>query len=259
MSPEHQKVQEIASDWLDQGIGAALLDAEQARLSEALDGVFGEHLIQIGRWGSAEGVKALARTQLATTVYREGEGGDVAADFSRLPFSTGSVDAVVMPHTLDLSDRPHDVLRESHRVLRSEGKIIILGFKPFGFWGLRNLFSRTGYPAGTRRLHSERNLRDWLALLNMRIDDYQRFFFRLPVSRLGMPISSRWESFGQRLWPEFAACQMIAARKRVATLTPVKPSWRTRARVAGGVSEGGLRPVARLADRAPDQDATPSG
>ncbi|MEL7310038.1 MAG: class I SAM-dependent methyltransferase [Pseudomonadota bacterium] len=246
-------------DWLQSPIGDALLAAENDRLRATLEGVFGEHLLQIGRWGSREGVKPLVRTQSATTVFGPGEGGDVAAEFWRLPFATSSVDALVMPHTLDFSDRPHDVLREAHRVLRSEGKLVILAFKPFGAWGLRNLLTPGGYPNGAKRLHGERNLKDWLALLNMRVDDYQRFFFRWPVRGLGSPISSRWEAIGQRWWPEFAACQLITARKRVAAMTPLRPSWRTRAQVVGGsVSDTGLRPVARLRKRPGDQDPTPS-
>ncbi|MEL6300860.1 MAG: class I SAM-dependent methyltransferase [Pseudomonadota bacterium] len=243
--------------WLQNGVGSVLMGAETDRLRTQLEGVFGEHLLQVGRWGSVEGVKPFARTQTATTVYAAGEGGDVSAEFWRLPFVTGSVDALVMPHTLDFSKRPHDVLRESHRVLRSEGKMIILAFKPFGFWGLRNLVTPGGFPAGAERLHGERNLRDWFALLNMRVDDYQRFFFRLPVDRLSGSLSLRWEAFGQRWWPEFAACQLITARKRVAAVTPVRPSWRTRARVVG-VNESGLRPVARVGDSTPgDHDPTP--
>ncbi|MEL7024923.1 MAG: methyltransferase domain-containing protein [Pseudomonadota bacterium] len=246
-------------EWFESAVARALLEAQSARLRATLDGVFGEHLLQIGRWGTREGVKPLARTQAATTVYGRGEGGDVAAEFWNLPFATSSVDALVMPHTLDFSERPHDVLREAHRVLRSEGKLVMLAFKPFGFWGLRNFLTPGGYPTGARRLQGERNLKDWLALLNMRVDDYERFFFRLPLRGLGAPISARWESIGRRWWPEFAACQLITARKRFAAMTPLRPSWRTRAQVVGGsVSETGLRPVARLRKGPGDQDPTPS-
>ncbi|MEM7601458.1 MAG: NAD(P)-binding domain-containing protein, partial [Verrucomicrobiota bacterium] len=44
---------------------------------------------------------------------------------------------------------PHDLLRESHRVLRSEGRLLLVGFKPFGLWGVRRLWSRGRFPPGT--------------------------------------------------------------------------------------------------------------
>ncbi len=245
----------LAPDWLAQPLGGALLAAEHEQLGHALDGVFGEHLLQIGRWGPEEGCMPFARTQLATTVYRPGEGGMVSADYDRLPFDSDSVDAVVLQHTLDVTEHPHDVLREAHRVLRSEGRLLMVGFKPFGPWGARRLWSRRRFPPGVRNVLGDRVLRDWLRLLGMRTHEHQRFFFRLPVNRWGGSLSDEWESRGKRWWPEMAACYIIHARKRVAAMTPLRPSWRTRARVVGGVPEPSLRHVVvRIAD---DDDNRP--
>ena len=73
--------------------------------------------------------------------------------------------------------------------------------------------------------------------------EHQRFFFRLPVNRLGGPLSESWEARGRRWWPEMAAVYLIHARKRVAALTPLRPSWRSRARVVGGMPEPSMRKV----------------
>lgn len=235
-----------APGWLQTPLGQALLEAETHVLTHALDGVFGEHLLQIGRWGDEAGWMAQARTQHASRVFGPGEGGDVAADFTCLPFDSGSVDAVLLPHTLDLTTNPHDVLRESHRVLRSEGRILLLGFKSFGLWGLRRLWSRHQFPPGMSQVLGDRVLRDWLQLLDLRVYDHQRFFFRLPLTRLGQPASANWEQRGKRWWPELAACYLLHARKRVAAVTPVMPRWRARARVVGGVAEPSLRKVVEL-------------
>lgn len=232
--------------WLRLPLGKALLAAETEVLTHALDGVFGEHLLQIGRWGEEAGFTPLARTQVATRVYGPGEGGDVAADFTRLPFDSDSVDAVLLPHTLDLTAHPHDLLRESHRVLRSEGRLLLLGFKPFGLWGVRRMWSRGRFPPNVNTVLGDRKLRDWLRLLDLRIYDHQRFFFRFPLSSLGQPPSRDWEQRGKRWWPEMAACYLLHARKRVAALTPMRPSWRARARVVGGVPEPSLRNVVEL-------------
>lgn len=239
--------------WLRLPLGQALLSAETEVLRHALDGVFGEHLLQVGRWGDAPGFTALARTQSATRVFRPGEGGDVAADFTRLPFESDSVDAVLLPHTLDLTANPHDVLRESHRVLRSEGRLLLLGFKPFGLFGLRRLWSRGRFPPGVGNVLGDRVLRDWLQLLDLRVYDHQRFFFRLPFAGMGHSLSPEWEQRGKRWWPELAACYLLHARKRVAALTPLRPRWRTRARVVGnGVAEPSYGNVVEL--RRPGDD-----
>ena len=245
--------------WLRLPLGKSLITAEPEVLTHALDGVFGEHLLQVGRWGDEAGFTPLARTQVATRVYGAGEGGDVTADFTRLPFDSDSVDAVLLPHTLDLTANPHDLLRESHRVLRSEGRLLLVGFKPCGRWGVRRLWSRGRFPPGTQNAVGDRKLRDWLRLLDLRVYDHQRFFFRLPLTGMGHPPSPEWEQRGKRWWPELAACYLLHARKRVAAITPVMPSWRKRARVVGGVPEPSLRNVVELRPATDDiNDPEPS-
>ncbi|MEM7762892.1 MAG: class I SAM-dependent methyltransferase [Pseudomonadota bacterium] len=245
----------ITDEWLSGRLGSELLSAEQALVDDVLEGVFGEHLLQIGRWGGApEGMIANARTQHSVTVYEAGQSGQVSADFARLPFADQSVDAVLLPHTLELAARPHDILREAHRVLRSEGHLMLLGFKPIGFWGLRRLLSRRSFPPGTERVLGERKLHDWLQLLDLRIQQHHRFFFRMPISRQWGGQRIPWEELGQRWWPELGACYWIQARKRVATLTRIRPSWKQRARVVSGIAEPSLRdalksaPVKKLPD-----------
>ncbi|MFK8053119.1 MAG: class I SAM-dependent methyltransferase [Woeseiaceae bacterium] len=229
--------------WLESPLGIALLEKEQAVIDEALDGVFGEHLVQLGWWGKDAGVVGASRAQHTVRVVCDDQSGDVAADFTRLPFEDDSVDAVLLPHTLDLVARPHSVVREAHRVLRSEGHLMILGFKPVGLWGARRLLSRGQFPPGVRNVIGDRKLRDWLQLLDLRVQQSDRFFFRLPTGRrLGLG-GEQWEVFGQRWWPELAACYWLQARKRVSTLTPLRPSWRSRARVVGGIAEPSLRDV----------------
>ena len=48
----------------------------------------------------------------------------------QLPLASQSMDLVVMPHVLEFSKDPHQILREAERVLMPEGQIIIAGFNP---------------------------------------------------------------------------------------------------------------------------------
>ncbi|MCP5091243.1 MAG: hypothetical protein GY949_10000, partial [Gammaproteobacteria bacterium] len=38
-------------DWLNTALGTALLQQESRVVEEALDGIFGEHCLQLGLWG----------------------------------------------------------------------------------------------------------------------------------------------------------------------------------------------------------------
>jgi SAM-dependent methyltransferase len=234
---------QFVQDWLETPLGAALLQQETRVVEEALDGIFGEECLQLGIWGENRTFTRFTRTQHCAVIGESAFGEPCAiGDFHRLPVDSDSIDAVLLPHTLDYSDRPHEILREVDRVLRADGQIVILGFKPLGLWGLRRLIPGAGMPPGADHLISERRLRDWLKLLDMRIRNEQRYFFRWPLPRRKVSPARKWERRGRALWPELAACYMLTAQKRVSTLTPVRTLWRTQPKVVTGLAE----PTARV-------------
>ena len=235
-----------AREWLETPLGEALLQQEVRVVEEALDGIFGEYCLQLGLWGDRRSFMRFTRTQRCALVGETLVGEPcVVADYHRLPVESDSVDAVLLPHTLDFSERPHEILREIDRVLRAQGHIVILGFKPGGLWGLRRLVHGAGMPPGAVDLISEKRLRDWLKLLDMRIQSTQRYFFRWPLPRRKVNATQKWEQVGQALWPEAAACYMLTAQKRVSAMTPVKPLWRRKPKVVGGLAEPSTR-VSRI-------------
>ena len=233
-------------DWLQSPLGEALVQQEARVVEEAFDGIFGEHCLQLGLWGDNRTFLRFARTQRCVLIAEStlGEPGAVG-EFHRLPVESDSIDAILLPHTLDFNDRPHEVLREVDRVLRANGHIVILGFKPIGLWGLRRLIPGAGMPPGADHLISQRRIRDWLQLLDMRIRSEKRYFFRWPLPRKSVRTSQKWERRGQTLWPELAACYMLTAQKRVSTLTPVRPLWRRKPKVVAGLAEPSTR-VSRI-------------
>ncbi len=211
-------------------------------VEDALDGIFGEQCLQLGLWGDNRTFLRFTRTQHCSLIAATSFGRPCAiGDMHRLPIESDSVDAVLLPHTLDYSDRPHAVLREVDRVLRRDGRLVILGFKPTGLWGLRRLIPGAGMPPGADHLISDRRLKDWLELLDMRIEGTSRYFFRWPLPGNKARGSNKWEQLGQAWWPELAACYMLSAQKRVSTLTPVRPLWRRQPKVVGGLAEPSTR------------------
>jgi SAM-dependent methyltransferase len=212
----------------------------------AISYIFGEYCLQLGLWGEPRHFLKAARTQRKVCIAAPenvvaGAAPDLHGQLHRLPIASDSMDAVLLPHTLDYSARPHAILREVHRVLRSDGHLIVLGFKPGGLWGLRRLVPGAGLPPAIEHLISDRRLSDWLRLLDMRIHGMSRYFFRWPLPGNKGWCSESWERRGQRWWPELSACYMLTAQKRLYTLTPVKNPWRARPKVVGSLVEPSTR------------------
>jgi SAM-dependent methyltransferase len=237
-------------EWLETPFGQALLNQEVRLVEEAFDGLFGEQCLQLGIWGKSNTFLRFARTQRTTCITDGTLSGEdrasVIGALHRLPVESDSIDVAFLPHTLDYSDeRTHAILREVDRVLTPHGHIVVLGFKPGGLWGLRRLVPGAELPPGAGSLISDRQLTDWLQLLDMRIQGITRYFFRWPLPGQKRASSAVWEARGRRFWPELAACYMLTAQKRVVTLTPVKQPWRSRPKVVGGIAEPTTR-VSRI-------------
>ena len=231
---------ESVRQWLTSPLGDALVQQESRVVEEALDGIFGEQCLQLGVWGESNTFLKHARTQrtwLMDVGAPDGRAPTIVGQFHNLPIQDDSIDCVILPHVLDYSDRPHAVLREVDRVLTAHGHLVILGFKTGGLWGVRRLIPGAGLPPDADHLVPERQLRDWLQLLDMRVHGVMRYFFRWPLPGIRRASSPKWEQRGQRWWPELAACYMLTAQKRVSTLTPVKPVWRRSPQVVAGLAE----------------------
>lgn len=246
-SPDHP----IRPEWLVSPLGQRIYALERKLVAEALAQVFGWQLLQIGEWGEDFGLLTAARTQrkavLGENVLPGAESGimHIRSRLDALAIASDSVDAVLLPHTLEYAADPHELLREVERILPGDGQLIILGFRPFSVWGLRNLFARTGFPPGTERFIAEHRLRDWLKLLGFEITDARRYLFTWPWGRAAPGRQRFLEQTGNALWPLFAGAYLLRARKRVYALTPIQPRWRTRTRVVGGLIE----PTTRLGTR----------
>jgi SAM-dependent methyltransferase len=234
--------------WLRSPVGQRVYALERKLAAEALAQVFGWQMLQIGLWGDDDGLIADGRTQRKTVLAWHGDRcgartGTIRSRTDSLAIASDSIDAVVLPHTLEYEPEPHEILREVERILSGEGHLVIFGFRPHSSWGLRHLFARDGFPPGVERLISEGRLRDWLKLLGFEIVDARRYLFTLPWGSSHQPSVSFFERAGARLWPLFAGGYLIKARKRVYTLTPVRPRWRLRPKVVGGLIEPTTRGV----------------
>jgi SAM-dependent methyltransferase len=249
LNPMQGKPNDVA-DWLRSPIGQRVYALERKHVSEALAQVFGWQLLQIGLWGDDHGLIAQARTQQKSVLARHTDDTHsllvecaalVQSRADSMAIASDSVDAVLLPHTLEHVPDPHAVLREVERILMGEGHVIVLGFRSFSLWGTRNLFAGQGFPPGTERFLGERRVRDWLKLLGFEIVDAKRYLFTLPFGG-AVPGAQRFlETMGERAWPLLAGAYMLKARKRVYAVTPIRMRWRARTGVVGGLVEPAAR------------------
>jgi SAM-dependent methyltransferase len=229
--------QRLAS-WQRSPLGRALLEAESQLMEVALDDVFGHALLQVGPWGLDRelltGCRARHHSTVAAAVAADGTIPDLLAHPAHLPIASGSIDAVLLPHCLEIEPDPQAVLREADRVLYAEGCLLVLGFHPWSPWGLRAAASRQGFPPGFARLLSERRLRDWLVLLGYEVAGPRHYLYNLPRDRAeGEPMRG---ALKRGLFnPLPPGGYLLKARKRVYGLTPLKQRRRERAPLVGAL------------------------
>ena len=87
-----------------------------------------------------------------------------------LPVASQTLDLLLLPHVLEFSAHPHQILREAERVLMPEGSLIISGFNPYSLWGLWRMlpYNDREYPWCGRFISLSR-IKDWLALLGLEV------------------------------------------------------------------------------------------
>jgi SAM-dependent methyltransferase len=195
-----------------------LLELEEQELARLLPELFGRHILQVGSWG--RGTSLLAASQmLHSAVLGTVRGFDAQALAvpDQLPVLAKSVDAVLLPHSLEFSRSPQSVLREVNRILTDRGRLLVLGFNPWSAWGLRHRLGlpHRAFPPGAR-LFSVGRLRDWLELLDFEVCELRRFGVGFPWTA---PRSEGVGNAMQRMFDTLADAYLLVAKKRVIPMT----------------------------------------
>ncbi len=220
--------------WFATPQGAYVLAWERAQLDRIVADVFGYFAVQVG----VPGVDFLQANR-ATSRFCAGLYGKcaVVADAHELPFAAESLDLLLMPHLLEFSDEPHQILREAERVLRPEGELIVTGFNPISLWGLRKLFLRARRAPWNAEFVSVLRVKDWLKLLNFEMRGGRFGCYKPPFE------SEKWlcrfdflENAGNHWWPVAGAVYVMQAKKRVAGMRVITPRWRRQPQRASGLS-----------------------
>ncbi len=237
--------------WFRSPLGRHLLRAEKAAVERAVSRFFGYHqlemllgidtevgeksllghrILAVPDLDHPDAAKALGRLQ------DNPSSGVLLCDADELPLASESIDLVILHHTLDVSQHPHQALREANRVLRSGGHMVLVGFNPVSSWGLRKLLSRSRRAPWNARFLTASRLEDWLSLLDFQVKKIGHSFFMPPVG------NSSWlkrfaflERLGIRLRLPMGAFYVMQAQKRVAGTMPLRSKWKTQPLTSGAV------------------------
>lgn len=227
--PDYRASHRSFEAWFQSSLGQALLEDQRACISTHVAELGGARQLHIALSHRLPLAPDTDFTQhiLATPYWRKDlPEGVVVCDPDELPFPSGSVDLVILHHTADFTAWPHQVLRESARVLRGGGQLLLLGFNPLSSWGVRRLLSRRRRgPWGGRFLLKSR-MEDWLHLLDFSVERSGSYFFRLPLQRETSGRSSLLEYAGTQGMLPLGAYYCVLATKRVYSPIARRRAWR---------------------------------
>jgi SAM-dependent methyltransferase len=216
------------ADWFATPLGQYLRSREQAYFDRALADIFGYHALQIGLTECP--FLQASRITTRITVDLE-EPAQVLADPHWLPFAENSMDLIVLPHVLEFTDEPHQLLREVHRVIRPEGQLVIAGFNPFSLFGAKRYFGREQTMPWNGNFIALYRLKDWLSLLGFEVAGGSLDAYVPPhsqekwIRRFGF-----FEKAGDRWWPIAGGVYFLRATKRLLGMRVITPQWSRRVR-----------------------------
>lgn len=191
-----------AAAWFRRGVGRRAAAEKRRICAEILRDIFGLYGAQL----SGGGQVLFAASPVRRCLFIGQNGGDLCADWRELPFETDALDLLILDHALEASAEPHAVLREAARVLRPQGRLLVIGFNPW------SLLALSGDVPWRRRWLSVARIKDWLTLLDMAPRGGVYAMFLPPWGRRRW---LRWmDPAGRRWWPLAGGVFFLDAVKR---------------------------------------------
>lgn len=230
MTHGYRKIQNW-NHWLThQALGRMLVQSEQPLFSSLLENYYGKHALLIGVPNQMDLLQAseMACQSMVSPLMTEHHLTNyIEGDFLELPFSTGSIDLVLLPHTLEWVDNPRQLLAEACRIIKPEGLIMVAGFNPYSAWGLKKSLNQNKHiPWSSHFIHGNL-VKQWLRLADFTIEKQVGALYRPPISNVGIYKKLHFlEKIGSVCYPFFSGIYIFLARAKVIPLTPIKLRWK---------------------------------
>ena len=212
-------------EWQQSAAGQAFLQYEQQQLKSMLRLVSGPVVVQLGAKPENSFLRDFDFPYAFTADNKSGSTINMLTDYEFLSLEANSINTIIVPHILERSSLPHQVLREVQRVLCPEGYAVISCFNPYSLFGMQS-FINFNTPK-LKKLYSLRRLKDWLELLQFDIVGSSIFQYAPLFSSERVRNSTQFlESVGNRWMPMFGAAYILVAKKRDYAITPFNKNKR---------------------------------
>lgn len=210
--------------------GRHLLAEEERTLSLLLTKHYGKHalLLGVGNQHSLLNSTNIAfHSLISPFVHTETFPGYIEGDFHEIPILTGSIDLVLLPHTLEFIDNPRQLLSEACRIIKPEGLIVICGFNPYSTWGLRKLFTKDKITPWNANFLPSGKIKSWLQLADFEMERHSSIMFAPPFKNPHLYAKFQFlEKIGRNCFPSSGGVYILLARAKVVPLTPIRLKWK---------------------------------
>lgn len=151
----------------------------------------------------------------------------IESEYYELPLMSGSIDLVLVPHTLELIDNPHQLLLEACRVVKPGGEIIIFGFNPFSLFGLKKWWMNHKEIPWSHHFISPHTVKKWLALADFELIKQNMLFYRPPIEKNLIYKKLKFmEWMGHKFHAPWGNIYVLIAKANMLPLTPIKLHWK---------------------------------
>jgi SAM-dependent methyltransferase len=147
-----------------------------------------------------------------------------AAGEDSLPFADLSFDRILLVHGLELAENARRLLRETWRILRDDGRLLIIVPNRTGWWAYRD-----STPFGHGLPYSAGQLNNLLAGGLFRVERRDAALWMPPLDmRLVLRGAPLFERAGRRMMPGLAGVTLVEAVKDVYAALPLRAVPRRR-------------------------------
>ena len=214
-----------SQDWFNSPLGRYVISLEYNYINPVVMDTFGFYAIQMGNFG----IDFLDHSRIQNKFSANSNLADLLTSNEALPFDESSLDLLIAPHILEKMSKPYELLKEIHRVLMPEGRLIITGFNPMSLWGIKRLLSfDIDYPWNTKFIPLSK-IREWLPIVGLEMVEGKMGCYIPPIQQASwLKKIKALEKFGDRWWPMLGGFYFLVIQKRVHGMTPIKPHWQKR-------------------------------
>ena len=208
-------------NWFDSESGKSLVDFEQKVIEKYLDQKFGYYSLQLGEHKS----NLIKKAKIKHQIIGCGKEKNVDLDAEWLPFAFDSIDLVLCLHSFEKARDPKKLMDELFRVTVSGGYVILCGFNPVSFAGLRKTVKFDNFFPWNGSFLSISKVQNLLkgsgfTLRESKLAHYQPMIFDSKSS-----INDKLEMIGNRWLPLFGNIYFLVAEKVTVSKIPKKHKW----------------------------------